>query len=236
MPGMAGPITQRGVDRRETFSCEKDRETYLDLLQQNLEECGVRLLGWCLMTNHIHVIAVPAREDSLSVFFQRVFFQRVQGRYAQDYNACNRRIGHLWQNRFFGWVLAADHLWRALAYVERHPVRAGIVARARLPLVERAGPHHQSGRARTAGSGMVAVGSALRLGAVLDGAPDSSQEALRAATYAGRPYGSEEFLQRMAETFDRHWTRGRPKKQPPAQATSAASAQFSLFDDGGSEK
>jgi hypothetical protein len=78
------------------------------------------------MTNHVHLIALPAREDSLSIFFRRV-----HGRYAQYYNACAGRSGHLWQNRFFACVLAPDHLWTALAYVERNPVRAGMVGRAR---------------------------------------------------------------------------------------------------------
>ena len=55
------------MDRWETFACEEDRSTCLALLQQNLRDAGVRVLGWCLMTNHVHLIAVPAREDSLSV-------------------------------------------------------------------------------------------------------------------------------------------------------------------------
>ena len=126
LPGTPCHITQRGVDRRETFSSDTDRETYLALLKQNLGDCGVRLLGWCLMTNHVHLVAVPLREKSLSVLLRRV-----HGRYAQYYNACSRRIGHLWQNRYFACVLAPDHLWTALAYVERNPMRAGIVAHAR---------------------------------------------------------------------------------------------------------
>jgi REP element-mobilizing transposase RayT len=45
-------VTQRGVDRRETFSAAGDRETYLNLIRQNLEDAGVRPLAWCLSTNH----------------------------------------------------------------------------------------------------------------------------------------------------------------------------------------
>jgi putative transposase len=55
LPGVACHVTQRGVDRRETFSAAADRETYLSLMRQNLEDAGVGLLAWCLMTNHIHV-------------------------------------------------------------------------------------------------------------------------------------------------------------------------------------
>jgi len=40
-------------------------------MRQNLEDAGVGLLGWCLMTNHIHLIALPERGDSLSVLLRR---------------------------------------------------------------------------------------------------------------------------------------------------------------------
>ncbi len=81
-------ITQRGVDGRETFSRTTDRDTYIGLLRLNLSDAGVRLLGWCLMTNHVHLIAVPERADSLSVLMRRV-----HGRYAQYYNAHAERTG-----------------------------------------------------------------------------------------------------------------------------------------------
>jgi REP element-mobilizing transposase RayT len=72
LPGTPCHITQRGVDRRETFSSTTDRQAYIRLLQENRDDAGVSLLGWCLMTNHVHLIALPVREDSLSIFFRRV--------------------------------------------------------------------------------------------------------------------------------------------------------------------
>jgi putative transposase len=113
------------VDRCQTFKTEEDRLTYLRLLRDNLGDAEVRVLAWSVMTNHVHLVAVPGREDSLSVLFRRL-----HGRYAQYYNARTGRTGHLWQNRFFGCVLGASHLWRALVYVERNLVRAGMVERA----------------------------------------------------------------------------------------------------------
>jgi putative transposase len=95
LPGIACHITQRGVDRRETFSMDEDRRTYLRLVRENLSDAGVKLLGWCLMTNHVHLLPLPAREDSLSIMLRRV-----HGRYAQYYNARSGRTGHLWQNCF----------------------------------------------------------------------------------------------------------------------------------------
>jgi putative transposase len=124
LPETACHITQRGVDRIATFVDPGDRLTYLRLLRENLSDAGARILGYCLMTNRVHLIAVPEREDSLSVLLRRV-----HGRYAQYFNVRHGRSGHLWQNRFFACCLDRNHLWHALGYVERNPVRAGLVTR-----------------------------------------------------------------------------------------------------------
>jgi putative transposase len=96
----------------------------------------------CLMSNHVHLIAAPDRADSMSVLLRHV-----HGRYAQYYNARTGRVGHLWQNRFFSCMLAPDHLWTAMAYIERNPMRARIVRRAQdLSVVKRDCPHHRRRR------------------------------------------------------------------------------------------
>ena len=153
LPGVACHVTQRGVDRRETFSADADRETYLSLLRQNREDAGVGLLAWCLMTNHIHLIAIPDREDSLAVLLRRV-----HGRYAQYYNARYGRSGHLWQNRYFACSLGPGHLWAALAYVEMNPVRGAGEASRRLSLVQRGRTFGTSEHGRVGGYGLVAKG------------------------------------------------------------------------------
>ena len=76
-------------------------------------------MAWCLMTNHVHFVVVPEREDSLAVMFRRV-----HGRYAQYLNARRGRTGHLWQNRFFGCPVAGARETSLLRYVEWNPVRA----------------------------------------------------------------------------------------------------------------
>ena len=125
IPGVACHVTQRGVDRQATFSVDDDRLTYLGLLRDNLADAQVCILAFCLMTDHAHVVAIPQEGTSLSILFRRL-----HGRYAQYYNARWGRTGHLWQNRFHACALGPEHLWRALAYVERNPVRAGMVREA----------------------------------------------------------------------------------------------------------
>ena len=210
LPGVACHITQRGVDRRETFSSDQDRHTYLRLLRENLSDAELRLFGWYLMTNHVHLVAVPGRDDSLAVLLRRV-----HGRYAQYYNACHGRTGHLWQNRFFACVLSNDHLWKALAYVERNPVRAWMAPAAGVYRWSSAAAHLTG----VDGAGILDMawwrreGPAGSWGEVLDGEDGDVCSALRRCTHAGRPYGSESFVKAMSERFGRYWVRGRPKKE-----------------------
>ena len=225
LPGVACHITQRGVDRRETFADDGDRRTYLRLLQENLVESETRLLGWCLMTNHVHLIAIPEREDSLSVLLRRV-----HGRYAQYYNVRAGRTGHLWQNRFFACVLEASHLWTALAYVERNPVRAGMVPAAEDYLWSSAAAH----LAGEDPGGLLDMEWWRREAPpqwreILNGRKANSDDdaELRACTYAGRPYGSKAFLSEMSITFGRQWDR--PQQTPAVPDDAPPENQLSLF-------
>ncbi len=226
LPGVACHVTQRGVDRRETFSSDADRETYLSLIRRNLEDAGVALLAWCLMTNHTHLIAMPQREDSLSVLLRRV-----HGRYAQYYNARHGRSGHLWQNRYFACCLGPSHLWAALAYVEMNPVRAG--------LAERPGDYRWSSAGAHLGTrdscGLIDLewwgreSGGVDWGRTLSGPGREPSESLKRCTYAGRPFGDEEFVRGISEQFGRHWVRGRPRKEPVAAAAAIDMRQLALF-------
>jgi putative transposase len=122
--GLAHHITQRGLDRQQIFFGDKDRHTYLDCLVNYCDQARVRILAYCLMQNHIHVVAVPEEADSFAVALRRA-----HGRYALYLNASRGRTGHLWQNRFYSCALDEHHLRVALRYVERNPVRANIVER-----------------------------------------------------------------------------------------------------------
>ncbi len=123
--GVAHHVTQRGNARRVVFDSDADRVVYLHLLRQYsiLHQCA--LVGYCLMSNHMHLIAVPGRADSLPVVLRDV-----HGRYATYLNGRQSASGHVWQGRYFSCPLDAQHLWAALRYVERNPVRAGMAGRA----------------------------------------------------------------------------------------------------------
>ena len=65
IPGMPHHVTQRGNRRQQTFFHDEDYEAYLKLMAEWCREEGVAIWCYCLMPNHIHLIAVPSLEQSL---------------------------------------------------------------------------------------------------------------------------------------------------------------------------
>lgn len=122
VPGVPHHVTQRGNNRQDVFFVDDDRRAYLAMLKQRSEAYGLKIVGYCLMTNHVHLIAIPATADALAKAVGRTHYF-----YTQYVNRLHGRSGHLWQNRFHSCPMDELHLWRALSYVERNPVRAKIV-------------------------------------------------------------------------------------------------------------
>jgi putative transposase len=77
------------------------------------------------MPNHIHLIVVPRRGTSMAQVMGRT-----NADFARYYNLKKRARGHVWQARYFSTPLDPPHLWQAMAYIERNPVRAHLVAQA----------------------------------------------------------------------------------------------------------
>ena len=98
-------VTHRGNNRQDVFLSDEDRRRYQQLLSLSLAPCRVELLGWCWMSNHVHQIVVPRREDALARLIRRV-----HSGYAQDFNRRRRRDGHLWRSRFYSCALGPAHV------------------------------------------------------------------------------------------------------------------------------
>jgi len=77
--GLAYHVTPRGSNRQKVFFSVGDRKMYLSLLRQQAAEAEVRVLAYALMSNHVHLVEVPERDDSLAVLFRRL-----HGRYARE--------------------------------------------------------------------------------------------------------------------------------------------------------
>src|SRR5689334_156907 len=118
-------ITQRGNDRQTVFVSNQDRLQYLEFLKDKSYEHGLRILSYCLMTNHVHMVAIPTLEDSLALAIGQA-----HNLYSRYFNKLHGRTGHLWQCRYYSCPAVRTYLLRAMQYVECNPVRAFMVADA----------------------------------------------------------------------------------------------------------
>ncbi|GAB2921947.1 transposase [Rheinheimera gaetbuli] len=123
--GIPHHITQRGNRREPVFFSDDDRRYYLKWLAHYSKQFDLNILAYCLMSNHIHLVAVPKTVDSM-----HLVMRPLNMRYAQRINYHFGWHGHLWQGRFYSSPLDDTHMWQAIRYVERNPVRAGIVSHA----------------------------------------------------------------------------------------------------------
>jgi len=125
VPGTPHHVTQRGNRRQDTFFRDEDYEAYIDLMSEWCGKCDVEIWAYCLMPNHIHMIAVPESEQGLSRAIGEA-----HRRYTRMINLRKRWTGYLWQGRFASFPMDEDHLLAAVRYVEMNPVRARMVNRS----------------------------------------------------------------------------------------------------------
>jgi putative transposase len=124
VPGVPHHIVQRGVRKMDVFFCDADRAEYLKQLSEQGQRFGVQYIAWCLMANHVHLVAVPEEEKSLALGVGEA-----HRRYTRYVNFREGWRGYLFQGRFHSFPLGGSYLLAAVRYVLRSPVRAGLVER-----------------------------------------------------------------------------------------------------------
>lgn len=127
LPGYLHHIIQRGNNRQAIFSCPADRQTLLDLVEENAKKSGVAIHAYVLMGNHFHLLATPEAANSLPRMMQSV-----GRRYVRYFNNSQGRSGTLWEGRYRSTLIQAEpYLLACMAYMDLNPVRAGLVAEPR---------------------------------------------------------------------------------------------------------
>ena len=209
VPGVAHHVTQRGNRRGDVFFSDADRRHLLRLLGEYSQDCGLEILAYCLMTNHIHLVAVPGHENSLA----RVL-KPVNLRYAQYVNRIQGWCGRLWQERFYSCPMDPGHTLVAVRYVERNPVRAGLVPGAEdYPWSSAAG--HTGRKVDSLLSDRQSLLSGIDNWSDWLKADDDIERVSRLKLYTrtGRPLGSEAFAQ-MVEVKTGRELRPKPHGRP----------------------
>lgn len=218
MPGWPHHVTQRGNHRQTVFFDDGDRKVYLELLAKYKCIHHIALVGYSLMSNHVHKIPIPEFDTSLA---------KAIGRTNNDYSRwlnvrCNQ-TGHLWQARFYSCPIELVSLADVLAYIELNPVRAGIVKRPE-------DWEWSSARAHLTGvdeTGLLEM-EWWRSHFTPDSWADFLQRKLhdsallrriRTATQTGRPFASEEGFRQIELFLDRSLQPRKPQPRVNKSAT-----------------
>src|ERR1700730_6653693 len=209
----------RAVARLPLFEKPADYEAFERGLALALHEHPTRLLAYCLMPNHWHLVLWPRREGELTAFVRWLTHTHTM-RWHAHYHT--QGTGHLYQGRFKSFpVETDDHLYTVLRYVERNPLRAGLVRKAQNGLWSSLGKRHAED---------VRVLPMLRPwpvpmpedwpAQVHQPQTEAELEAVRRSVVRGCPFGNIAWQQRTARRLGLEYTlrpRGRPKKPSDAK-------------------
>jgi REP element-mobilizing transposase RayT len=115
-------IMLRGINRQEIFHDEEDKVRFLETFDRYKKQCSIKLLGWCLMGNHVHLLVGEGNEPVSNTI------KRIGVSFAWYYNWKYKHVGHLFQDRYKSESIKDDsQLLTALRYIHQNPVKAGIV-------------------------------------------------------------------------------------------------------------
>lgn len=207
--GIPHHIIQRGNRNQKVFFTDKDRNLYLDILRFNAFKFNLKIWCYCLMDNHIHLIAVPERPDSLARAMAET-----HRKYTYMINIRNNWKGFLFQGRYGSFPMDEAYLYCCVRYVERNPVRAGLVK-----LAEQY--RWSSARAHVFGFNDPLLSPMPLRSQIKDWSiflrgeeKEEDLEQLRKNQLTGRPLGNEDFieyLERLTGRIIRKRRSGRPK-------------------------
>ena len=208
IPDYPHHVTQRGNRRQKTFFSDDDYKWYVKTVAKEKKEAGVEIWAYCLMPNHVHLVAVPKSRDCLARLFQSVHRQ-----YTRRVNFREGWCGHLWQERFHSCVMDEDHLAAAVRYVELNPVRGSLCDN----------PEQwewSSASAHLAGRDDLLVSSAPMLERFpnwhkyLAGPSDRNQEnSIRRHSRTGRPAGDRIFVRKLEDLTGRNLWPSKPGRK-----------------------
>lgn len=123
IPNQPQHIIQRGNNRQLIFAADADYQFFRDALIDAANKYGLQIHAYVWMTNHIHLLATPLFDNSISKVFQSV------GRkYVQYFNYTYKRSGTLWEGRYRATIVDSEqYLLKLMRYIELNPVRASMV-------------------------------------------------------------------------------------------------------------
>ncbi len=122
IPGFPHHVIQRGLQGRQTFLSHDDYVTYLEIITECCLRHGVDVWAYCLMPDHVHLIAVPGEKNALTRCLGAA-----HGRYTRYINLGTGNTGQFWQGRYASHLLDEQYLIACARYIEINPVKRDYV-------------------------------------------------------------------------------------------------------------
>ncbi len=208
----------RAVARRPLFQKGGDYDAFERVLAEALQQQPTRLLAYCLMPTHWHLVLWPQRDDELTAFLRWLTHTHTM-RWHAHYHTLGS--GHLYQGRFKSFPIAEDeHLYTVLRYVERNALRAGLVRRAedwRWGSLWRR--QHPQASPPLALHPWPIPQPRTWVDLVNQVQTEAELEAVRRSVVRGCPFGAADWQAQTARRLGLEFTlrrRGRPRKEAPA--------------------
>lgn len=194
-------MLNRANARMRIFDKADDYEAFERTLEEAVQRVKMRLLAYCVMPNHWHLVVWPRKDGDLSTFAGWLTLTHTQRWHAHRHSVGS---GHLYQGRFKSFLVESDeHLWTLCRYVERNALRAGLCQRAeewRWSSVWRRESEDEEKRAVLSNWPFDMPEDWLRR---LNRAENPRElEALRRCVNRGQPYGGDEWVARVTKRFD----------------------------------
>jgi len=205
VPGYPHHVTQRGSRKQTIFFGDTDYRAYIELICRLKEEAAVDIWAYCLMPNHVHLVAVPDNKQGLAKLFGVAHH-----RYARRINAQNDWCGHLWQERFHSFVMDESHLLAAVRYIELNPVRAGFCRHADQWKWSSVHAHLSRNSDKLVNATPMNALVSDWGHYLADELRADDIEILRRHTRTGRPAGSRDFIEKIEVLSGRHLQRRKP--------------------------
>ena len=117
-------VCNRGNNKEQVIRNAEDKQMFINLLYRNFKACGIKIVTFCIMDNHFHLILKTGKNpQDLSKFMQKVTTS-----FAVQINRKYKRVGHVFQGRYnANYLPLRKDLAQAISYIQNNPVREGIV-------------------------------------------------------------------------------------------------------------
>ena len=212
-PGLPHHITQRGNRRQQTFFSDDDYQAYIDLMAQWCGKHGVEIWAYCLMPNHIHLIAVPPEHENLMLAIGEA-----HRRYTRRINFQKGWKGHLWQGRFASYVLDEAYLLACARYIEMNPVRAKLVKTPSKWKWSSAAAHIKNKDDKLVkAEQLTAIVQKPWAKFLSQEVTSEERQALQKYERTGRPLGNLQFIEGLEKKLDRTLKPSKPGPKPKKQ-------------------